>query len=121
MSESAISLPKNPVVEMVLDIECDMPPGFQLSAMEVGARQAFASRYPVCRTQFVQEHRIETKPEAPLEYSICHGVQAFQFVTVDEKEIAQVRNTGFSFNRLAGSVQLAFRLSGQHRTRQALA
>jgi uncharacterized protein (TIGR04255 family) len=33
--------------------------------------------------------------------SIRHGIQAFQFLHADEKQLVQVRAQGFSFNRLA--------------------
>lgn len=101
MNDSASIRPQNPVIEVVVDIECDMPPGFQLASLEAAAQQSFGDRYPVRRTQHLQEHRIETQPGSPVQYSMLHGIQAFQFLTADEKEIVQVRAAGFSFNRLA--------------------
>lgn len=116
MNETPPQLPQNPVIEAVLDIECDMPPGFQLPALEAAARQAYGDRYPVSRTQFLQEHRIETKPEAAVQYSVRHGIQAFQFLTADEKEIVQVRGAGYSFNRLAPYDNLKAYLPEMERT-----
>ena len=102
MNQSDLKLPNPPIVEAVLDIECDLPPGQQLSALEESVRQIFRDRYPKFRTQFLQEHQIQVKADAPPEVSVqLKGVQAFQFLQDDEKQLVQVRAQGFSFNRLA--------------------
>ena len=116
MSEPISQSLQNPVVEAVVDLECDLPPGFQLAALEAPAREVFSERYPVCRTQFLQQHTLETKSEAGVQYSVKHGIQAFQFHSTDEKEIVQVRNTGYSFNRLAPYDSLSAYLPEVERT-----
>jgi uncharacterized protein (TIGR04255 family) len=91
-----------PIVEAILDIECDLPPGQSLADLEGPARETFSDRYPKARKQFLQEHRIETKPGEAPELSVRPaGVQALQFLQEDEKQLVQVRAQGFSFNRLA--------------------
>lgn len=101
MSESESNLLNPPIVEAVLDIECDLPPGQQLAVLEGPAQERFRERYPKFRTQLVQEHLIAATPGGPPEVSVRHGVQAFQFLQDDEKQLVQVRAQGFSFNRLA--------------------
>lgn len=101
MKDLDTSFRKDPIVEAVLDIECDMPPVQKVSELESAARDRFLDRYPKFRAQFLQEHRIETKPDQPLQMSVHRDVQALQFLTEDEKQLVQVRVQGFSFNRLA--------------------
>jgi len=101
MNENNIPLDAPPIVEAVLDIDCDLPVGFELAAVEKLSRDAFASQYPTSRTQFVEEHKIEHHPDQPAKHTAKRGVQAFRFVQADEKQLVQVRAEGFSFNRLS--------------------
>jgi len=101
MSDQASKLPNPPIVEAILDIDCDMPPGWQLESVEASAREVFRERYPKFRTQYFQHHTIEGKADAPLAATVRHGIAAFQFLHDDEKQLVQCRVQGFSFNRLA--------------------
>lgn len=101
MNESQFKLLNPPIVEAVLDVECDLPPGQKLAALEGPALERLRDRYPKFHTQFVQEHQIAATPGGPPEVSVRHGVQAFQFLQDDEKQLVQVRVQGFSFNRLS--------------------
>lgn len=101
MNECEFKLSNPPIVEAVLDIECDLQPGQQFAALEGPARKCFQDGYPKFRTQLVQEHQIATKPGEPTKLSVSHGVQAFRFLQEDEKQLVQVRVQGFSFNRLS--------------------
>lgn len=101
MSESEFNLLTPPIVEAVLDIECDLPPGQHLAALEGSAQECFRERYPKFRTKWIQEHLIAAPPGGPSELSVRQGVEAFQFLQDDEKQLVQVRAQGFSFNRLA--------------------
>jgi uncharacterized protein (TIGR04255 family) len=100
MSEFELKLPKPPIIEAVLDIDCDMPAGFDLTALEGPAREAFRSQYPKFRNQFLEEHHIESKADE-LKHSSRRAVQALQLLQDDEKQLVQIRRQGFSFNRLA--------------------
>jgi uncharacterized protein (TIGR04255 family) len=115
MSESELKLAKPPIVEAVLDIDCDMPPGFDLIALEGPARNAFRSQYPKFRNQFLEEHHIESKADE-LKHSSRRAVQALQFLKDDEKQLVQARRQGFSFNRLAPYSSLDDYLSEIQRT-----
>src|SRR3954453_17162563 len=101
MNETGLKLQRAPIVEAVLEIECDLPPGQDLGALETPAREIFRDRYPKQQTQLIQENQIETKPDEPPKMSLRKGVQAFLFFQEAEKQLVYVRAQGFSFNRLA--------------------
>jgi uncharacterized protein (TIGR04255 family) len=90
-----------PIVEAVFDVDCDLPPGFDLAGLEAAARAQFVPQYPKFRTQLLREHKIETAQDAPSKMSMRLAVQALQFLHEDEKQLVQLRTQGFSFNRLA--------------------
>ena len=101
MSEPALTLRNPPIVEAVVDIECDFKPGQNFNALEESARQRFGDHYPKFRPQFLQELQIEMKGNESLTHSKRQRIQAFQCLKDDEKQLVQVRSTGYSFNRLA--------------------
>ncbi len=101
MDKPNFKLPNAPIVEAVLDIECDLKPGQQLADLEGPAREIFRESYPKFRQNFFHEHQIEQKQDAPLEVLSRQGLQALQFLNNDEKQLIQVRRQGYSFNRLA--------------------
>ena len=90
-----------PIVEAVLDVDCDLPAGFDLTALKEPALKHFGDQFPKVQTQFVQQHKIETTADTPPNISTSLGVQALQFKNDDGNQIVQVRPQGFSFNRLA--------------------
>lgn len=101
MGEPELSLSKPPIVEAVLDIECDMPPNYDVAQLENRARDSFRDRYPTMRKQWTQEHTIAAKLGEPPRTSMKQVFHAIQFRTKDEKQLVQLRAQGFSFNRLA--------------------
>lgn len=46
MTDTYPKLDKPPIVEAVLDFDCDVPPDKTLKPLEQPARAAFADRYP---------------------------------------------------------------------------
>ncbi len=102
MSDSAseLKLKNPPIVEVVLDIDCDFRPSFDLTEVEGPLRDALRETYPKLRQQLVHEHTIEAT-EAEAKHAVRHTRQALQFLTDDEKQLVQARIGGFSFNRLA--------------------
>jgi uncharacterized protein (TIGR04255 family) len=90
-----------PIVEAVFDVDCDLPPGFDLAALEGPSRTRFGDVYPKFQMQFMQELKLETVAGAPPNMTTRMAVQSLQFRHEDEKQIVQVRAQGFSFNRLA--------------------
>jgi uncharacterized protein (TIGR04255 family) len=99
--DAPLKLKNPPIVEAVLDIDCDLPPGFELAPLESSSRHAYQDKYPNLRTQFLQEFKIETQQDAARAAATRPAVQALQFRSEDDKQIVQVRAQGFSFNRLA--------------------
>jgi uncharacterized protein (TIGR04255 family) len=116
MSEPELKLAKAPIVEAVIDVDCDMPPGFDLAALEGPAHEAFRAQYPKFRNQFLEHHRIEPKADEPALHSAKRALHALQFLHDDEKQLVQVRAQGFSFNRLAPYTSLDEYLSEIQRT-----
>ena len=101
MKNSRLNLKAPPIVEAVLDIDCDMPPSLDMTGLESSARDAYRDRYPKSRTQFMQALRVEAAAHSAPSVTSQQGIQAFQFLQEDEKQLVQVRVPGFSFNRLA--------------------
>jgi uncharacterized protein (TIGR04255 family) len=101
MTEPLFRLRNAPIIEAIVDVDCDMPAKYSLSDMEASALGAYKEFYPKIRKQFVQEVRVETKPNAAPVQSSIQGLQALRFLQSDDKQLVQVRANGFSFNRLA--------------------
>lgn len=99
--ESQLSLGSAPIVEAVVDIDCDMPASMDIDAVDAMAQAALADTYPITRRRMLAEHQITTTPEGPVNVSLRQGLQALQYFTTDERQLIQFRHTGFSFNRLA--------------------
>ncbi|RYD70261.1 MAG: TIGR04255 family protein [Verrucomicrobiaceae bacterium] len=93
-------LPRPPIMEAVLDIDCDLPPNLDFGEVEKQALEAFGERYPIQRKQFVHEASLRMDSDCPSEFSASQGLAALQFVTADEKEVVQIRVGGFSYNRM---------------------
>ncbi len=100
-SESSLKLANAPIVEAIVDIDCDMPPGFELTALESRARDIFGETYSKFRAQLIQEHQIKHEGDQLPEMSVRRGLLALQLLHDDERQLVQVRAQGFSFNRLA--------------------
>ena len=105
-TQESFHLENAPIVEVILDIDCDLPPSFHLQSVEAELRAAVCDAYPNMRQQLVQEHQISQQGDAHPQISLRSGLQAIQFLSGDEKQIVQFRTGGFSFNRLAPYSQL---------------
>jgi len=90
MSEG-LHLTHAPIVEAVLDINCDLPPGMDFSALQEPAKQALSSAYP----KVLQITQRRLRP------TIGERVTGLQFLSDTEKQVIQFRGEGYSFNRLA--------------------
>lgn len=101
MPDPSLNLKNPPIIEAVLDIECDLPPTLKINTIEIPAKKEFAKTYPKFRPQFFQEHKFEVKPNEPSKLSVKGGIVGLQFLHNDEKQVVQFRAQGFSFNRLA--------------------
>lgn len=102
MKNVEVKFSKPPIIEAIVDIDCDLPPGQDFAGLEAPARDTFRSAYPRMRKQHVQELHVTTKTGGPLEPTVrSQRIQSFQFLTPDEKQLIQVRAQGYSFNKLS--------------------
>ena len=90
-----------PIVEAVLDIDCDMPGDFDPLNVESKAADRLRQNYPKSRRRFLQEIEVQPKPGGAPQTTAREALQALQFLHDDEKQLVQIRPQGFSFNRLA--------------------
>ncbi|HEY4417683.1 MAG TPA: TIGR04255 family protein [Verrucomicrobiae bacterium] len=93
---------------MILDIDCVMPPGFDVTQVEGSAHESLKDKYPKNRKLFNSELQVNFNPTAgsePTSSSQKMSVQALQFFCENEKnsiqQLVQFRTQGFSFNRMA--------------------
>ncbi len=101
MNEPQLTLGLAPIIEAVVDIDCDMPTDVDVDALDATAGAALADRYPTSRRRMLSEHQISAAPDGPLAVTSRQGLQALQYLSADEKQLVQFRPGGFSFNRLA--------------------
>ncbi|MEO0017409.1 MAG: hypothetical protein RLZZ522_692 [Verrucomicrobiota bacterium] len=95
------ALPNVPIIEAVVDIDCDLPPTLDLLSVRGVIEGTLRERYPKFRQQMIQEHLFTKEGDAPAEFRVSQGLGAMQFVADDEKQLVQFRPNAFSFNRLA--------------------
>lgn len=100
-TKTPLKLAHPPIVEAVVDIDCQLPPSFDWKEIEGKAREALRSQYPTMRRQLMQQHSIKQEPSMPLKHEYQVGLSSLQFVTPDGKQLVQFRAAGYSFNRLA--------------------
>lgn len=95
-----LKLKSPPIVEAVLDIDCDLPPASDLAVLEAAASERLRDAYPISKKRLLHEMEVKAEVgEAPQVMS-RHGVQALMFCAADEKQLIQFRPQGYSFNRL---------------------
>lgn len=100
MTEPVLNFKNPPIIEAVLDIECDLPPNLKIATLETRAKNEFKKSYPKLRHIYFQEHQFEAKLNEPPKLSVKGGIQGLQFLHNDGKQVVQFRAQGFSFNRL---------------------
>ena len=98
---TAKQLKNPPIIEAILDIDCDLAAPLDFKKVETRARKELAKSYPKVTPQFLQEHQFEAKIDEPPKVSVRSGVIGLQFLKNDGKQVLQFRAQGFSFNRLA--------------------
>ena len=96
-----LKLPHAPIIEAVVDINCDLPPALDLAAIQDRAKQAFRERYPLARRQMTQRHEFGTAATEAGGVAVRQLVSGLQFLSADEKQLVQIRPEGYTFNRLA--------------------
>ena len=101
MTDTSLKLAKPPIVEAVLDFDCDVPPDKTLKLLEQPARAAFADRYPDVTPRYLREMQVASEQDGTFNSSLQQSLQAWMFRQSDGRQLVQVRQSGFSFNRLA--------------------
>lgn len=99
-SDERFQLDEAPIVEAVVDIDCDMPQEFDLAATEARATERLRDAYPKLKKSFIQQHEIQARPNEPPRFSATQGLRALQHFSDDSLQLVQVRSNGYSFNRL---------------------
>jgi uncharacterized protein (TIGR04255 family) len=95
MNDAQFKLLKAPIIEAVLDVDCDMPPGKAITALEKPAAELFRDQYPKMRTTLVQTHQIVPQDDQPPKLSIQNAVQGFQFLHEDENATGPISGARF--------------------------
>ena len=102
MPEEPFHIENPPIVETVLDIDCDFPPNFDLRAAQGDIRDAMREQYPKHREQMLHQTQIRQERDASPQVQLEHQtLNAVQLLKEDEKQLVQFRANGYSFNRLA--------------------
>lgn len=100
MSQNQLHLTAPPIVEAVVDIDCDMPPKFDLAALEPVVKDAYKDCYPHSQVRWMEQFQIKAEKQGPSVESSLRAVQALQVRQADKAQLVQIRTEGFSFNRL---------------------
>jgi len=98
---STFLLDPAPIVEAIVDIQCELSPSLNHGAFQSAAQKVFADQYPEFRTAFVHEQNFSFKPGKQPQTAVRQSVRGYQSLSRDKKQIVQSRFDGFSFNRLA--------------------
>jgi uncharacterized protein (TIGR04255 family) len=101
MSSTLPKLKNPPIVEAVVDIDCDLPPNVPFESLEERGRDCFADKYPVRETRFSLEHEVEFEGDTAPKTRSKKEVEKYLFLQEDRRQLVQIRRQGFSFNRLA--------------------
>ncbi len=101
MTDTYPKLAKPPIVEAVLDFDCDVPPDKTLKLLEQPGRAAFADRYSDVVPRHLQELQVGSDQDGMLNSSLRQSLEAWMFRQPDGRQLVQLRQSGFSFNRLA--------------------
>ncbi|MDA0348828.1 MAG: TIGR04255 family protein [Verrucomicrobia bacterium] len=101
MNDESFHLENAPIIEAIVDIDCDLRPDFDLAVNGPAIREVLKDSYPKMRHQIFQEHKVSHSQNSPPKVDVRKGVKALQFQSEDGKQLVQFRTNGFSFNRLA--------------------
>ncbi|HXA15707.1 MAG TPA: TIGR04255 family protein [Thermoanaerobaculia bacterium] len=103
-TEERVALARSPIVEAVVDIDCDLPPDIVFADLESRAKARFADQYPGFGRRLRQPSSELLAGSSRPKLNVREATDAFQFL--GEHQLVQVRRGGFSFNRLAPYLSL---------------
>jgi uncharacterized protein (TIGR04255 family) len=98
-SDDALTLARSPIIEAVVDIDCDLPAELQFADLETPARERFSDDYPGFRRIFRPNSHQLVSAASPPQLDVRAATDAFQLMSEVEPQLVQVRRGGFSFNR----------------------
>lgn len=101
MSQGRFHLENAPIIEAIVDIDCELSPDFELETNRSAIHAVLEDAYPNVLRHMVQEPLLSTQKDTPPEWSVRQELDALRFQSADEKQLVQFRTGGFSFNRLA--------------------
>lgn len=101
MSGNEFKLNHPPVVEAIIDFDCEMPLDYSLADLRTDADKAFLAEYPERLQIFSDEFSVRGYSHAPPELDASRVLSSFRYISIDKLTVVQVRPIGFSFNRLA--------------------
>ena len=78
-----------PIVEAVVDIDCDIPQGFNLAEPQPFLN-VWGDLYPQVQPVHGQQIRIESRNEAQVSHELSVGILAQQFRTLEGNPVLQV-------------------------------
>lgn len=93
--------PYPPIVEAIVDIDCELPPGTNLLDQETAARDSLRDTYPQMQKRLLQQIQIRQQSKAAPEHELKdEGLDSLIFRSADNRQLTQFRQSGYSFNRL---------------------
>ena len=96
----------SPIVEAIIDIQCDVPPETDFGELQDRAKQSLSAVYPKVRPQVIRTHHLGVL--GPSEGAIPQRVIGLRFLTEDERQIVRFRGEGYSFHRLPPYGRLSY-------------
>lgn len=97
MTAEGLRLANPPIVEAIVDIDCDLPPGVDFRVLQERAARPLGGSYPNVRPQ----HDVEVRSIDPDTFSADRSVIGIMLLAADERQVVQFRREGYSFHRLA--------------------
>ncbi len=101
MTSAALRLAHAPIIEAVIDINCDLPPDTDFGELQERAADALRASYPKLRRQITQRHELGLGAAESPEVAMGRKITRLLLLTEDERQLVQFRSEGYSFNRLA--------------------
>jgi uncharacterized protein (TIGR04255 family) len=94
--------PHPPIVEAIVDIDCELPPGVNLADLENSARESLRDGYPQLQKRLLQQIQLRQQDNTDPEHEFSDGeLNTLLFRSADNRQLTQFRRSGYSFNRLA--------------------
>jgi len=100
MRKALSNLEKAPVIEAIIDFDCDLPPKFRMMEHGEAFKASYAADYPEVRAIYSETHEIQSGKDGATTHNAQRTVDGYQFWNAEQNELVQVRDHGFSFNRL---------------------